>query len=427
MTDGLNAYQEAVALVTEKFETSQAYATQALESVNLLLDNLINASSALETLDEDVIFDEQGIDIDPDTLGPPPTVPDLETDFPTPPPQAEFQTIDISDLVEPSISNLLLPVVSIDPGQNEYTSNLLSALTAKLLNDVVNGGTGLDPLIEADIWNRNYERDLQNHFDAMDRIADTWAKKGNPLPDGFLANLLMEEEINYSNKRADVSREIAIKQAELAQSNTHFAVQQGVAVETQLMTIANQFAERIFQASKAIMDSEIALYNAQLQSYRILTDIYQVLVTVRIEKAKGVVEIYKSQVQAYQAAVSAEAERVRAILLKSQTEMEIYKTQASTYQIMSSVNISLFDAKIKQAVAKADIALKNAEINIKNYEAINGIKIESIKAAGTIAAHLVSGALSAVSAGASISGQGQTQTSTSTSTSTIHHYEEIPS
>ncbi|MGV7535365.1 hypothetical protein PJM52_29465, partial [Mycobacterium kansasii] len=72
---------------------------------------------------------------------------------------------------------------------------------------------------------------------------------GFPLPSGVLAGQLADARREYHDKLAELSREIAIKQAELEQSNVKDAIQQGLLLEGQLMDQALKLDQLAFEAA----------------------------------------------------------------------------------------------------------------------------------------------------------------------------------
>lgn len=58
---------------------------------------------------------------------------------------------------------------------------------------------------------------------------------GFPLPTGALAGMLADSRREYHDKLSSLSRDVAIKQAELAQENLRHAIDTAVSLETQLM------------------------------------------------------------------------------------------------------------------------------------------------------------------------------------------------
>jgi hypothetical protein len=486
------------------------------------------------------------------------TIPEKPTyELPTPPsfvsitiPEMPSITLPSFDAEPPNVGELIVPEPFINDGNaNPYVSELLDKIKQKILTDITNGSTGLKPEIETAIFQREQERALLVHQETMDRIASEWAKRGFPLPNGVLAALFQEEEINFTNKRLDVSRDIAIKMAELALENEHFMIEKGIALESMAIALFNTVADRTFNASKALAELLIQAFQANVQKYGILNDIYKTRAAVyetqirgelakaevyktqmegvravsdinesyvrlyaaqisavealiniyrvemegaktqadinrmkleafrsqieaymaqvnaktseynmyraKIDGEKSKVDIYRTQVdayaaeiqaktavlhgqvqavqaetevnknlaavyaaqvEAYRAQISAESERIGAIIKAFMGEVELYRADAQAYEAQGNVIVKAYDAEIQQAIARANLLIKDVELEIKNYELENSLKIEAMKGSAAIAAQLVAGALSAVSAGAHVQASGTVSDS--------HSYEE---
>jgi hypothetical protein len=168
------------------------------------------------------------------------------------------------------------------------------------------------------------------------------------------------------------------------------------------MDFQKTLQQRIYEASVATARLQLESINAEIAKQRIMTDIYKTIADVRIEDAKAVVEIYTAEVQAYTAQIQAESTRIDSIVRTFLAQVEMYKADVSVYDALTSVEIKILDAQLRIAIERATLVLKNAEIQIRQYEALNGLKIEAIKAEGAIAAQLVAGALSGIHAGANM-------------------------
>ena len=416
-----NAYQSACEVVIKKYNLSQGRSDELYADIvgpNSIMQKLMdmwNDPLLKITIPSDhfVVGNITDPDIG-DFLPTPITIPDdLEIHLPPPPPDPGYTGIVLTDLTIPSVGTLIEPVISMNPGDLSYASSLLTLIQQKLEHDIEFGGTGLNESVETAIFQRELERSQQVHSDTMDRLSSQWAKAGFDLPNGVLANLYQEEELNYTNKRLDASRDISIKQAELAQTNTHFAIEQGISIETQLMNIANLFSQRLLDASRETSKAQIELYVAQMQRYKIEVDIYSALVLSRIEQAKGLIAIYTSQVLAYKSQVEAEAARVKALTEVVNAEVERYKADAEVYRTVSDVELRKFEARIRKGIAEAELSEKEWALKLRKWEIEHQISFEGMRAQAEVLAHLIAGMLSAVSAAASISGSGSTSTTTS--------------
>jgi len=250
--DRWSLFETAPALVTEKFEIAQEYAQNAYRMAMEAIRSLIDIAGELELINTNITIDEIGVFTPGSLTAIPPTKPDFSMEFPN----APSEPTNLIDVVFGQLPKFPDPPATggIGAGDNSYTSSLISALQSKLLADLQDGGNGIDPDIETALFQRESERAFQVHNDAKDRIASEWSKRGFSIPSGALAAMLMEEEINFTNKRLDISRDIAIKSFELAQANTHFAIQQAIGLESALLNWTNSVAERVFQVSKAVVD-----------------------------------------------------------------------------------------------------------------------------------------------------------------------------
>jgi len=149
------------------------------------------------------------------------------------------------------------------------------------------------------------------------------------------------------------------------------------------------------QAYKANVDAEAARVNAEV-------NVYQALSSVQIAEAKSLVDTYVAEVQAYKANVDAEAARVDALAKLFSSEVEGYKADASVYQAVSGVEIEIIKNKTALSISRANLEMKEAEIQIAQYQALTNLKIEAMKAMGSMVAQQIAGALSSIHATASM-------------------------
>lgn len=302
-------FKDVPEIIDTKFEDGRGYAQDALRTATETIEKLSDLASELNEIDVNI----PNFDLTPpstdDFIGTPPVAPTIELNMP-------------EDLTEADAMN--------------------TAIGEKLLHDIVNGGPAIPADVEEAIFDRENERALLIHQDNLDRISSEWSKRGFTLPDGMLAALITQANIDHANKRKDVSRDIAIKSFELGDQNTRFAIEKGI-------------------------------------------------------------QFYITRVEVYKTKIQAEISRIDAIVKKYMAEVEVYKGSAEVYTSLLDSKTKVFDAQVKSAVARADLIIKDAEIDIKNFEMMNGLKIEAMKAIGSINAQIVAGALSSVSAGVHMS------------------------
>jgi hypothetical protein len=302
-------FKDVPKIIDEKFEDGREYAQDALRTATETIHRLEEIATELQNIDVDIsIEDIVAPDID-DFVGTVPTTPTISLNMPD----------DLVDIQE-----------------------IERAVHDKMLHDLNEGGPAIPEDVEDAIFKRESERGALLLDDTIDKIRDEWSKSGFTLPNGMLMANISQAVIEYNNKRADVSRDIAIKSFELSDQNTRFIVEKGL-------------------------------------------------------------QWYATRIEGYKAKVQAEIARVDAVVRTFLGEVEVYKGTAQVYTALVDVKIKKFDAQVRAALARAELIIKDAEIDMKNYEILNNLKIEAMKAIGSINAQVVAGALSSVSAAAHIS------------------------
>jgi len=397
-------FNSATNLFDARQQLTYSMAQGVMSQITSSLSQVISAASSIASITANTVpFDATGAEaLDLNLPDPPGAAPNaamnIVASLPSDPGNVN---ISISDIDQPTM-DASAPSAVINPGSAEYSSTLLEAVRDRIINDLLTGSTGIDPNVEVQIWDRNLQRDLQELRDAKSRIAADIAKRGWPLPDGVLITALDDLEIKHSDKRYDASRDISIKQAEMTYQGVKDRLTIGVELEKGLMSIFSDIQGRLFKASAAQIEGEINIFRAQVDQTKAMTDMYTALVGARIEEAKAIVTIYSAKVQAYTAAVQAEAARVEATIKAFVGTCEAYKAQVSALASMNEVQVKLFECKIRQAVAEADVAIKNAQIAVENQRFKESLEVQIAEVLLGTLTQLEAGLMSSISLSAHI-------------------------
>jgi len=281
----------------------------------------------------------------------------------------------LEDIVLPAVPEIetlsftgTLPVADLTPPEpmfvyNDvtYQSDLADAIKTKLYNDVVNGGTGLDPSVEQDIWDRALSRLNIEENKAYQQVLNNWAAWNNDMPDGILSGSLQEVLAESGRNKLDLNRDVAYKQADLAQNNTQFAITSGLVDEKQLMDFTNQINNRAFEVAKARVQSvidafniKVGAFNAQLEGYKASAQVFESRIRAELSK----VEIYRAQMEGAKIHGDLQAQkveiytqRVRAI----QTLIDLYTAQLEGVRTQLAVDeskVSVFRARLDAVIAR---------------------------------------------------------------------------
>jgi len=263
----------------------------------------------------------------------------------------------------------------------EYASTLLSTLKS-VLNTRMAGGTGLNTAVEQAIWDRARSRETQIALGNESEIMRASEAMGFQLPTGVLAAQLREAQQGYYDKLSGLSRDVAIKQADLEQANLQQTITAGMALESQLIDYSYKLEQLTFETAKTQADNAIQVHNSQIEKYKALLGAYQVYAEayraiISAELAK--VEVYKAEIAGEQAKADVNktlVEQYKATIEASMSQVEIYKAQvgaANTLVQIEQVKISAAGEQIKAYVAQ----INGETAKIEAYKA--GIQAEVSK------------------------------------------------
>ena len=395
-------FKTAPDIVDQKFAQSMGMATTAYAISMETLNRLSVLATSLELINRIITIDTTDIPIPDLTDLTLPTIDmsEFRVDFPEQPTEPAL----IDATLDPIPSDFPdLSTGEITGGDTTYVTALITALKSKLLNDLQAGSIGISADVENAIWYREYERALLVHNESIDRITAEWSKRGFPLPGGALTAMLQEEEVNYINKRLDMSRDVAIKSFELALQNSHFIIQQSIALEAHLINFANAVAQRIYEMSKATVDSQIAAFNSRVDKVSKQAVVLIEKMKAKIEYNMGLIQMYTSKINAFSAKMNAEASRINAVARGYEAGVGVFNSIVNFETKKADLNLRVVETRMQQAIANAGLLIKDKEIEMKNYELINSLKEKAEEAIGAIVAQLTAGALASVHAGVDIS------------------------
>lgn len=310
-----------------------------------------------------------------------------------------------------------------------YESVELDFISGELQTDIKKGRTGVPEEVESAIWQRQSERDSMALNDAITLTRNTFSKRGFSLPPGKLrksiTRLVEAREILLQER----SREIAVKQADLTQSNRQFAITTALQLEQQQMQFTIQYAGLMLDIAKETVNAGIAIYNThiskmglELERYKAAASVYESQLrafSIRIEAYRGELEaaklrgdlnsqqidIYKAMLSAQEILIGIYASEINAFTAEASVEklkVDIFKGEVEAYQVQAQANaleFQAFESLIKGEIAKAQIF--EAEVNAyrAKVEAIgesNRAKATQVQAEGARAGAMAEAAKVAV-------------------------------
>jgi len=280
----------------------------------------------------------------------------------------DFKSIPLLSLVEPSPFDYTLP--------DNYSDAFLVALKTELTDRIVNGGTGLPAAVEQAIWDRARSRELAAAANDETEVTRLGESSGFPMPAGTVTFNILQARQKYNDKQSSLSRDIAIKQAELEQKNIEHAITEGVKLEATVIDHATKMVQIGFEAAKTAAQMGIEKYNADAKAYAALLEAYKVYAGSYEAIIKGElarVDAYKAEWQGIQA--TADANKATAAVYESQIKaalgfVEMYKAEVEAARSF----VEMEKAKIDGAKAQIEgyIAGVNAQTAV-----LEGSKIQA--------------------------------------------------
>jgi len=263
------------------------------------------------------------------------------------------------ELVEinvPSFGGLTLPTFSASAPEFEATAlpGILQwsepTYHTEILDEVLDvirnlwsGGSGIPPAVEQAMVERAMSREDMVVNREIDSVAEEFSLRGFTMPTGMQAARVDQMRQDLALKKLSLNRELTIKFAEWQIENIRFGVQQAIAAENVLVNIFLNSAQRMFEAAKFQIESQINIYNAQvtlfnarMNGYQIEAAVFDTLVKAELSK----IEAFKAEIEAEVARGQINEQKVRtytAQVQALQTEVEIFKARMQGAQVQSDV------------------------------------------------------------------------------------------
>lgn len=153
--------------------------------------------------------------------------------------------------------------------------NYLGKAQQWICDTLTNGGTGMNPHVEDQIWQRDRARLLKDAQRTKREVLTTFAARGFPLPPGAAAGAVSLVMSETQDKIAQASRDVAIKQAEIEIENIRFAVDKAIGLYSAAISAAADFIKALAgttgnmsQMIPSITDSQSKLIAAASEYYR---------------------------------------------------------------------------------------------------------------------------------------------------------------
>lgn len=315
-------------------------------------------------------------------------LPAMDTLEPVVIPEFTFPTLPTFDASSPEFEGTFIGSV-LNWEEPEYQIEILDEAMAQVRRFFA-GGTGIPAAVERALFERALDRDQLLVDKAVSEAYDEFSARGYTMPPGALVARVDSVRQEAMLKSQATSREILIKAAEWEIENLRFAVQQGIACENVLVGIFMNGAARLFEAAKHRVDSELAIYNAQVALFNARQSAYATEATVykaRLDGELAKLEVFKAEIEGEKAKASLNEQKVRVYVAELdavQKQVDIYRAKMEAARVQSELIKSQIDAykadlegyatrlnaeKVKFDAYEAQVRAEVAKVGIIDAEA----------------------------------------------------------
>ena len=265
-----------------------------------------------------------------------------------------------------------------------YASGLLDDVLDSLHNAMTSGtDTGLDANTQQAMWDAARDREYRSIADNLATLDRDQEQLGYPLPSGVWADERYKLVTEMHNTTASLSRDIMVKQAEMHLENVMKSREMAITLESKMLDLHNQVAQRAFETAKYETESAIAIYNAQVEIYKARLEGFKATIeayTAQIEGIKARVAVLNAEIQFEQAKAqinTALVEQYKAQVQAAEAVIDIAKVQVEIIQTQANVEktkVDVFSAQVQAFVATVNAYTAEVEGYKANAEAQTAIE-----------------------------------------------------
>jgi hypothetical protein len=261
------------------------------------------------------------------------------------------------------------PTVEFAYAEAEYGTALLTAAQNRILALLAeDAGSGIGQAVEDAIWERAAAREAMLTHRATGEAVRMMQCRGFRMPEASMVRVIQQALQGGLNRSAGLQRDIIIEQARLQQANFRFAFETAVSLEATMMDKHNAVQARALEAAKAMVQSEmsifnarVALFSADVQAFAVQTQVFK----ARLDAALAAIEVYRTQLEAQK--VIGEINSQRVAVYKAQIGgvraiVEIYKSRVDAAKAQIANNKAIVESyRATVSAIEAQVAAKIAE------------------------------------------------------------------
>lgn len=335
----------------------------------------------------------------------------LDTDFPefdkASPVFVDIPEVDMSGLSDATAPDAI--TASIDWIATVHNSPVFTVLVNKLIADI-QGGTGLDSVVEQEIWDRGIYR-LELEEDAkLIELEEFFSAKGFERPTGA-ENAAVEEFISKKiTDRKDLTGKISIEQAELAQKNVQAAIAACNTLEAVLRNDTNKLNDQELDFAKSKAANLIQLYAESVKAYLAELEGDKSYVELQVENIKAKIannqalaELFSSEGLVYSTVVEAKAKKNEALTDVFKAENVGYDSETRAISEQNKSGVAEWGLRLQNADMDLQAQVEEAKVSLGGYTSESSLTKEVATSMANLAMQATASFAGAVNMSAGLS------------------------
>lgn len=193
-------------------------------------------------------------------------------------------SIDFEDFtIEAPELDYAAPTNQFEFVEQEYSSEFRDSLMEVLHDDMVNGGSGINPDDEQALFERARDREAVTYRDNQSQIARQFAARGFKMPTGVMAGLSARARDGFNAAMSGVNRDIMLRRSEMHTQARQFAIQAGTTLDNAKMAYHGSVMERAMNVARYVAQFGIEYHNLQVERFRDSLNLWQTISQVRTQ------------------------------------------------------------------------------------------------------------------------------------------------
>lgn len=282
----------------------------------------------------------------------------------------------------------------------DFTDTLLDGLRSKLLADLTTGSTGLGDA-EGALFARETARQNDTRAKAYSEVTTAFSSRGFDMPPGAL--LAKQTEINNESgiRLSDSSSQIMAESARLAVDYNKSIMSNATQLLDLISRVFDSKTMRDFEAAKARVQYAIEGFKQIVAVQLAKADLNKADITATIAANQGTVEVLKAEIEGQVAPMKAIAETNQAKASAFRAAVDAASADLTAQTLPEELKLKGTVANAQIAGTKAEIALKEATVEIENARRQVELEVQTLLGLAGGAQQIIAGALNGVSVSSS--------------------------